>query len=403
MSPAKADFAIDLYGVTEGGNFEEANILYLPVPLAEFAKQRDMSPSELLLRVMDIREVLYARRAKRVHPDRDEKIVTAWNGMMIVALAEVAGVLNEPGYQAAALRAADSLWENSYRDNGELWRMRLDERSSVAAIQEDYAWLADGFIALYDLTPDPRWLERAESLVATMNRLYWDDQAGGYFMNTDVQGIATMTRPKQSADGAVPSGNAVALHVLAKLAQRTGEEAYRKTANTLLAAYANSINQGPTAYSYLLRGAQLFANGAAGPRQYAARGAVRVNAQVLANTLVVDLAIRPGWHINAHKTLQKDLIPTVVGLEKAVPGWRSGAFSYPRPVRKTLGFQSEELALYEGQVRITMDLKQTNPTVAAPLIPVALRLQACDDSVCLPPERRLLRVPASRSPVAVFE
>ncbi len=403
LSPADADLAIDLYGVTEDGNFEGSNILYLPVPLAEFAEQRDMPLSELLKRVADIRADLYAGRSQRAHPDRDEKIVTSWNGMMIAALAEVAEVLNEPRYQTAALRAAHYLWQSSQRGNGELWRVRLDGRSSVPAVQEDYAWLADGFIHLYDITQDPRWLDRAEVLVATMNRLFWDDKAGGYFMNTDIEGIATMTRPKDSADGAVPSGNAVALHVLAKLAQRTGEQAYHRTANALLAAYANPINQSPTAFSYLLRGAQLLSSGAAGPHQYAARGAIRVNAQVQANRLIVDLAIRPGWHINAHKTLQEELIPTVVGLEKTVPGWRPGALSYPRPVLKTLGFQSHELALYEGQVRITMDLKQTNLAVAAPLIPVELRLQACDDSVCLPPERRVLQVPTSRPPIAVFE
>ena len=403
LSPADADLAIDLYGVTEDGNFEGSNIPYLPVPLAEFARQRDMPLSELLKCVANIRADLYAGRSQRAHPDRDEKIVTSWNGMMIAALAEVAEVLHEPRYQTAALRAAHYLWQSSQRDNGELWRVRLDGRSSVPAIQEDYAWLADGFIHLYDITQDPRWLERAEVLVATMNRLFWDDKAGGYFMNTSIEGIATMTRPKDSADGAVPSGNAAALHVLAKLARRTGEDAYRRTANALLAAYANPINQGPTAFSYLLRGAQLLSSGAAGPYQYAARGAIRVNAQVQANRLIVDLAIRPGWHINAHKTLQEELIPTVVGLEKAVPGWRPGALSYPRPVLKTLGFQSEELALYEGQVRITMGLKQTIPAVAVPLIPVELRLQACDDSVCLPPERRVLQVPTSRPPIVVFE
>jgi len=403
LSPADADLAIDLYGVTEDGNFEGSNILYLPVPLAEFAAQRDMPLSELLKRVADIRADLYAGRSQRAHPDRDEKIVTSWNGMMIAALAEVAEILHEPRYQTAALRAAHYLWQSSQRDNGELWRVRLNGRSSVPAIQEDYAWLADGFIHLYDITQDPRWLERAEVLVATMNRLFWDDKAGGYFMNTNIEGIATMTRPKDSADGAIPSGNAAALHVLAKLAQRTGEQAYHRTANALLAAYANPINQSPTAFSYLLRGAQLLSSGAAGPHQYAARGAIRVNAQVQANRLIVDLAIRPGWHINAHKTLQEELIPTVVGLEKTVPGWRPGALSYPRPVLKTLGFQSHELALYEGQVRITMDLKQTNLAVAAPLIPVELRLQACDDSVCLPPERRVLQVPTSRPPFAVFE
>ena len=345
--------------------------------------------------MVDIRAALYASRAQRVHPDRDEKIVTAWNGMMIVALAESAHTLRDPRYQAAALRAADSLWRNSLRDNSELWRVRLAGHSSVSAGQEDYAWLADGFIHLYDITRDARWLERAESLVATMNRLFWDEESGGYFMNINGTGIATMTRPKAIHDGAVPSGNAVALRALAELVHRTGDEAYRRTATALLAAYANSINRQPSAYAYTLRGAQLLAYGAAGPLQYAARGAIRVSAELRKDTLVVDLAIRPGWHINASKVLQEDLIPTVVGVEEVIPGWRPGRLSYPPHVLKTLGFQSEELALYEGRVRITMDLRQTNSADAVPLIPVSLLLQACDDRVCLPPERHVLQVPAT--------
>ena len=403
LTPADADLAIELFGVTENGNFEGRNILHQPMSLHEFAATRNMPLAMLLARVHDIRAVLHERRAQRVHPDRDEKIVSAWNGMMIVALAEAAQVLDEPRYGAAALRAGESLWAHSRRDNDMLWRATLDGRSSVPAVQEDYAWLADAFIHLYDLHSDPRWLQRAELLAATMNRLFWDDAAGGYFMNTDAVGITTMARPKDSADGAVPSGNAVALHVLAKLAQRTGKEAYRRTANTLLAAFANSINRSPTAYSYLLCGAQHLSNGAAGPQQYAARGAIKVDAHVEANTLVVDLSIRPGWHINAHKILQEELIPTVVSLETPVPGWRSDAVSYPIPVLKTLGFLHEELALYEGQVRITMNLQQTDPAVAEPLIPVVLRVQACDDSVCLPPERRILRVSVSRSLLTVPE
>jgi len=395
LSASNASLTIDLYGLTEGGNFEGSNIMHLPVSLTDFAAQRDISRSALLARVADIRAALYTSRAKRIHPDRDEKIITAWNGMMIVALAEAARILDEPRYELAALRAADFLWKENHRDNGELWRVRLDGRSSVPAVQEDYAWLADGFVHLYDLTQDRRWLERAEALVATMNRLFWDDKAGGYFVNSQAEGINTMARPKDSADGAVPSGNAAALHVLAKLAQRTGEETYRRSANTLLAAFANSINQSPTTYSYLLRGAQLLSNGAAGPQQYSARGAIRVHARLRANTLVVNLAIRPGWHINAHETLQEELIPTVVTLEKPVPGWQPGTVSYPRPVHKTLGFLSEELALYEGQVQITMDLQQSDPAIAAHSIPVAVRLQACDDSVCLPPERHILQVPST--------
>jgi uncharacterized protein YyaL (SSP411 family) len=395
LSRADAELAIKLYGVTGRGNFEGANILNLPLPLAEFAKQRGMDLPELLARVDNIRAVLYSDRSKRVHPVRDEKIVTAWNGMMIVALAELAEILQEPRYQSAAVRAADFLWKNSYRGDGTLWRIHLDGRSSVPALQDDYAWLADGFIHLYDLTGDRRWLERTTLLAATMTRLFWDKKAGGYFMNTDSDAIATMARPKDSIDGAVPSGNAVALHVLAKLAQRAGDESDRRTANTLLATFADAVNQNPTAYSYLLHGAQLLAKGAAGPQQYAARGAIKVSAHTQENTVVVDLSIRPGWHIQAHEPLQEELIPTVLSLDKSAVAWLADAVSYPTPLLKTLDFQEERLALYEGRIRITMNLRRVVPVVAGPLIPVVLNLQACDDNLCLPPERRVLQVPAT--------
>ncbi len=393
LSPDDAQLAIELYGVSEDGNFEGANILHLPESLAEFARQHHMPLKTLLGRIGTIRDALYTGREQRIHPDRDEKIVTAWNGMMIATLAKAAAILHETRYQVAALRAAEFLWQSSRQDNGELWRVSLDKRSSVPALQDDYAWLADGFIELYDITQDSRWLDRSQQLVATMNRLFWDDKAGGYFMNTSVAGIASMARPKESADGALPSGNAVALNVLAKLTLRTADEAYKRKATDLLAAFASSINRSPSAYSYFLQGAQNLKAGAVGPLQYAARGVIYVNARTQEDSLVVELAIRPGWHINAHETLQEELIPTVLDLEKAAPGWLAGAVSYPPPIMKTLGFQSTELALYEGRVRITMNLSQTDPAITATVIPVQLRLQACNDSMCLLPERLVLQVP----------
>jgi uncharacterized protein YyaL (SSP411 family) len=395
LSRTDAELAIDLYGVSKGGNFEGANILYLPQPLAEFAVQRNIDLSTLLTRVEDIRAVLYSYRSRRVHPDRDEKVVTAWNGMMIAALAETAGILQEPRYRSAALRAAEFLWKKSFRDDGTLWRIYLDGRASVPALQDDYAWLADGFIHLYDLTGDSRWLERAKLLSTTMTRVFRDEKAGGYFMNSGAEGITTMARPKDSIDGAVPSGNAVALHVLTKLAQRTGDEADRRAAHAVLASFADSINQSPSAYSYLLHGAQLLAGGAAGPQQYAARGAIKVSAHTQENTVVVDVAIRPGWHIQAHEPLQEELIPTVLGLEISAAAWLPGTVTYPTPQLKTLDFQKEQLALYEGQIQITMKLQRVVPAIAGPLIPVVLRLQACDDSLCLPPERHVMQVPAT--------
>lgn len=398
-----ARLAIELFGVTEAGNFDGSNILHLPLPLAEVARQHHLSLPKLLNRVDRIRQRLYQVREQRVHPGRDEKILTAWNGMMITALAEAAELLDDARYQQAAVRAADFLWQVNRRDNDRLWRARLHDRSSVAASQEDYAWLAEACIRLYDLTQQDRWLERAQALVKTMNTLFWDTQAGGYFMNTAGGDTPVMARPKDDTDGAVPAANAVALDVLARLFRRTGETAYETRAEALLAAFAGSINDNPAAYTTLLRAARQLTAGDAGSLQYAARGAIRVDARAHANRLSVKLAIRPGWHINAHMPLQKELIPTSLSLDASgKKDWRLGQIGWPEPVLKTLGFQSEKLALYEGQVQLAARLTPALAKSPGPLIPIRLHLQACNDRLCLPPEEHLLQVAvtATTTPVS---
>ncbi|MBI2566583.1 MAG: thioredoxin domain-containing protein [Candidatus Schekmanbacteria bacterium] len=255
LDPAEAELAIELFGVSDRGNFEGRSILHLPVPLDERATKLRIGLDDLLKRTDRIREKLYAAREHRVHPLRDEKILTGWNAMMITTLAEASEILGEKHYLEAAVGAAELLWSRSRRGSGELWRVHLDGASSIPAGQEDYAYLAEAFLALYDVTADTPWLGRARAVADGMLAGFWDEQHGGFFMSASGIDSNLIARPKSPSDGAMPSGNSVAVRALAMLAARSGEVAYRARAEATLSGFASAVQQHPAGYPYMLIGA----------------------------------------------------------------------------------------------------------------------------------------------------
>jgi uncharacterized protein YyaL (SSP411 family) len=396
-----ASLAKDLFGISDDGNFEGSNILFLPLSLQQYAEQGSEPGDEFLAWVDRIRERLYRAREKRPHPIRDEKIITAWNSMMICALAAAADLPDGETYKDAALQAGELLWTKNRNDDGSLWRVRLDGRSSISATLDDYAWLATAFVSLYDISWDARWLERAESIISTMNQLFRDPDNGGYFVNTGDDETPVMARPKIARDGAEPGGNAVALAALARLERRPTDSDHRDTANGLISAFARATNQQPSAHAFLLRGVGILASGETGPRQYAARGAVRVRAALTGQRIRMMVDIEPGWHINAHQTLSPDLIPTTLTLADADGSWTLADIAYPQAVRKTMAFRDAPLALYEGHIELTAELVEkteqgdTAATMAfggAQALSIDFQLQACDQKLCLPPETLTLQI-----------
>lgn len=408
LSQPDADLAIDLFNISAPGNFAGSNIPHRSQSLSDHATP-GLSDGAFLQRVERIRAQLYSAREQRIHPHRDEKILTSWNAMMIIALAEAAALPGGVKYAEAAQRSGNYLWNNhrtlSAAGDGQWWRASLNGRTSVPAVQEDYAWLADACISLYDLSGDKMWLERARDVLEKMHLLFWDQDRGGYFMGVaEDAATALMGRPKDSDDNAVPAGNAVALHALASLARRWGQKAdflpMEERANALLAAFAATINRSPSAYPYFLLAAAELSAGQSGPLHYAAHGNITVRAQVQDTHLSVAISIRPGWHINAHQPLSGQLIATVLQAAEVDQAVTVAAVSYPPPIRKKLGFQSDELALYEGHISLDATLSPASSPASSPgtapppdaLLRLELRLQACDVEVCLPPEQVLLQV-----------
>jgi len=381
--------AKDIFGVTKTGNFEGRNILYLPMSLSKYAEKNAMSLKTLVEKVMIIRMKLRVAREKREHPLKDDKILTAWNGMTITTLALATDILGDSRYLEAAKRAAEFIWSKQRTKTGEFWRVYLNGKSSIPANQEDYAYFAESLVTLYDIDNKDIWLDRAKAVVQKMLARFWDEKQGGFFMNTadDKLLIAQIKNP---SDDATPSGNAVAARVFSLLANRVSDSHYRNRANATISAFSSSIEEHPINYTYMLLATDILLHGEMGSRLYAARGAIRATATLNNEEedtwLTVKLNIKDGWHINAHKPLQDNLIPTELIINENDEDWTLSEVQYPESKERRLDFQQAVLALYEGNIEIKARLMHKNFPPEKNVVISQLKLQACNNTLCLPPE-----------------
>lgn len=238
------------YDVTVGGNFEGQSILNINDSLDDVAKKTGVSTEFLLETLQRGRQELFVAREKRIKPDRDEKVLTAWNGLMLASFAEAAAILDRPDYLAIAEKNASFVQDNLLRD-GLLLRTYRDGRAKLNAYLEDYAFYADGLVTLYQTTGELRWLESASSLVDRMIQEFWDEEDGGFFY-TGKSHESLIVRTKDYFDNATPSGNSVAAEVLQHVASLTGNENYQRTAVALLRLMTNSIKRYPSAFGRAL-------------------------------------------------------------------------------------------------------------------------------------------------------
>ncbi len=393
LSSDNAHLAIKLFGITENGNFEGSNILSLSKSLDQFAKDNNLSLPDLLIKVDHIRKKLYAEREKREHPLRDDKILTAWNGMMISTLSQAGMLLDNEKYAKAAETAAEFIWHKNHRNNGELWRVYLKGSTSITASQEDYAYYAESLLHLYDASKDKKWLKRASLVCDAMLNHFLDEENGDFYMSQADEQLTSMGRPKDGgSDGAIPSGNSVALRALQMLSVRIANLDYRDHADAILATFADFINRYPSGFGYMLTAAEDLNHGELRAQQYAAIGGIRANIKQAGNNQVkVILEIPENWHINSNKPLQDNLIPTSLSVKNADNSWRLINIDYPPPKEEHLGFQKALLSLYDGHVEIDVELEAG--LQSARMLPLQLNLQACNDQVCLPPETVILRTP----------
>ena len=237
------------YGVTPAGNFDGRSILHTSRPLGEVAAELDLEVNAARRMLDAAREALYAARAERPAPLRDDKILTSWNGLTISALAQAALVLGEPAYADRAATAADFILTH-LRDENRLLRSYVGGEARVAAYLDDYAFLLAALLDLYEATSEPRWLQAALDLDGTLAAGF-EDADGGFFRTSDAH-ESMLAREKPGFDGAEPSGNSVQLLNLVRLHEFTSDDRYRQRADRALRAFGATLSRAPTAHAEML-------------------------------------------------------------------------------------------------------------------------------------------------------
>jgi len=248
-----------IYTLEANGNFtsrEEAqaagsNILHLKKALPDLAGELGVPEKQLQRRLEINREKLFKVRNKRVHPFKDDKILTDWNGLMIAALARAGQVLNEPRYTADAVKAADFIMLKLRDNNGRLVKRYRKGTAGLPAHLDDYAFVVWGFLELYEATLKTTYLQEAIRLNDQMIKHFWDQQSGGLFMTAD-DSEKLLIRNKEIYDGAIPSGNSVAALNLLRLGHITGREDYLKKAEEISRAFSESVNRYPAGHAHLM-------------------------------------------------------------------------------------------------------------------------------------------------------
>ena len=237
----RARSAIAWFGVVSRGQVDGRSVLHTPATLEQAARKLKTSAPQLLNRIEFARKNLYGARARRLPPARDEKVVAAWNGLAISAFARASQVLGKPSYAARASRAAEFLIRDM-KPGERLVRSWKGEAVGKPGTLDDYAFVAQGLLDLYEANHDPRWLEEATALADQVEK-HFADPGGGFFLTADDDEVL-LARDKPTYDGAEPSGNAVAAMNLLRLAEFRSDDRLRRLAEKVLIAFAPQIQDG---------------------------------------------------------------------------------------------------------------------------------------------------------------
>ncbi|MCP4596938.1 thioredoxin domain-containing protein [Neptuniibacter sp.] len=373
LSDQEFQLAFALYGLENGSNFDGKNILYLPNSLPEVIVSQGYKVNDFFKQLNSINQKLLAARQLRPHPHLDNKVITAWNGMMIRALAEAGSTLGEVHYLQAAINASDTLWQQHFGSSG-LLRDRLDNIDGQPANLEDYAYFAVANISLYDSTGNQEWLKRAQILTDDMLKLFWDEQ--NEIMYLSRADTLLPVRARSRGDNAIASGESIAYEALLLLAKRQPNQRYLTTAQRMLQANSGNVSRNPMQYSYLLKA---FGQNSSylNRVQYAAQGALKAELTSTGTGYILKIQLAPGWHINAEKPGHKKLIGSSVSAE-----WVEKV-SYPKAESLALSFASQDINLFTGEFDIHIQAKQSKKVLDELL---SFTFQACSDTQCLAPE-----------------
>lgn len=237
-----------LYDITESGNWEHTNIPNRLRPVEDVARQLNLTTDELMETASRAKPLLYEARRRRAPPGLDDKIITAWNGMMLSAMAEAARVFGNTAYLESARQNADFLLRNHTKPDGRLLRTSRGGLAHLDAYLEDYAYLTEGLVDLYEAGSAESYLHAAARLAEYLISDFMDREQGGFF-TTAAHHESLILRHRDGMDGATPSANAVAASALARLSFHFDREEWRRAAVSAIRAYGRQITRYPRAFA----------------------------------------------------------------------------------------------------------------------------------------------------------
>ena len=250
----------EYYGVTPGGNFEGRNILHIRID-PSLSAARSGIKRELLDRIIaDAKTTLYSVRSKRVAPARDDKILASWNGLMLRGIATAARILERDDFAKLAITNGEFLYSRLI-EKGRVMRSRPANDKRIQGFLEDYAAVALGFISLYELTFEKKWVTRATELAHSMIDWFWDEQLGAFF-DTPRDAEALSARPREATDNAIPSGTSLAVDLMLTLAELSHDADLRRRSTFVLETLATALMRYPSAFGHMLGAADMAVNGA---------------------------------------------------------------------------------------------------------------------------------------------
>ena len=280
------------FGVTQRGNFEGANILNITARAADFAERQGIPLEQLVGVIQRGKQALWVEREKREHPLLDDKTLASWNGLMLRAFAEAGAALERQDYLDAAARNAEFLL-TALRPEGQLLRTYREGQAKLPGFLEDYSFVADGLLSLYEATFERRWLNAAVELADEMIDLFWDESAGAFY-DTGTGHEELVIRPRDVFDNAQPCGGSVASDVLLRLSVATGNEDYASKAVSPLRTLAELMGRAPAGTGRWLAALDFYLStpkevAVIGPSSDSATAALlrTVNGRYLANRLIV--------------------------------------------------------------------------------------------------------------------
>ncbi|HXG69317.1 MAG TPA: thioredoxin domain-containing protein [Gemmatimonadaceae bacterium] len=329
------------YGVARAGNFEGKNILFVGADPRMGASRAGIPLEDLTVLLEGAKSKLYAVRSARVWPGRDEKIIAAWNGLMLRGLSATARAFGNSDIEALALANGEFLWREMVQE-GRVMRSHKEGVTRILGFLEDQAAVGLGFLSVYELTYDDSWVKRARQVADRMIDLFWDNHAGSFF-DTARDAEQLITRPRDVTDNATPSGTSLAVDLLLQLAELQQDSELRRRAAFVLEALAEPITKYPSAFGHMLGAADMAVHGAIEVALVGARddAAFQALEQVVATEYVPSLVLAAGPGSGAGEVRLLDSRPIIGGKPAA---YVCRGYTCDAPVTEPSGLAAQLLA-----------------------------------------------------------